>query len=494
MNEQYEKHEGCGCDCGCDRREFLAAMGMAFGTVALRSLDSAAAAQPAAEKKGAVVRAAFLYPPSKTFADNPDGWWSWPGNHFDAEGKQQKYTAALREMEEKLGMKIAVDEKPIAGADEAQRLAKEIQATRPDGLLLVMFFNRSLPEAELLLKAAEEAKIPVVFYIDLGVKHGPVAQYRRPGVYFIQSLDNFEAIEYGMRMLSAKKFLGQSTILSIDDAPQSTESVEPFLGTKIRVIPFARYAELFNGVVIDGEARAFIAKYAGGAREIRGVTQESFDNAARAHFALTKLLEEENAEGVTMNCLRRGMLKPCLSFAELNNRLIPAACEADVPAAITQLLGQRLLGRSGFQHNPAFETERNHYYASHCTCPTKPYGPDGPELPYLLRRFAHSNEGSCAIQVFWTPGDVVTMVRYYPGKAPLLDVYSGKVFKSHPMPPAGGCCTNVELEITDRPDACMVKGHHNLVFCGDHARKFRLFAQLFGLRLGNAAYTGLEPV
>ena len=92
------------------------------------------------------------------------------------------------------------------------------------------------------------------------------------------------------------------------------------------------------------------------------------------------------------------------------------------------------------------------------------------------------------------PGDPVTMVRYYPGKEPALDVYAGKVVESHPMPPAGGCTTNVEIEITDRPDACMVRGHHNLLFCGDFARKFRLFAQLYKMRLANTGYQGPWPI
>ena len=51
------------------------------------------------------------------------------------------------------------------------------------------------------------------------------------------------------------------------------------------------------------------------------------------------------------------------------------------------------------------------------------------------------------------------------------------------MPPAAGCTTNVELEVTDRADACQVRGHHNLLFCGDYARGFRLFAQLHRLRV-----------
>jgi hypothetical protein len=445
-------------------------------------------------RQPAKVRVVFLYPPSKTFAGNPDGWWSWPGNDFDAEGRHRQYTAALRDMEKKLGLQLAIDERSVADQDQAQALGKELEAHRPDGLLLIMFYNRSLELADLLLKAADTAGVPVVFYIGLGVKHGQVRQYRRPGVYLIQSLDNFDAIEYGLRMMGTKQRMTQSRLLSITEAKEPSEGVEPFFGTTVRVIPFARYAEEFHKVPIDDAARGFIAQFTAGAKEQRGITPEALQNAARAHLALKKMLADEQADGVTMNCLRRGMLKPCISFATLNSALVPAACENDFPAVYTQLLGSLLTGRPGFQHNPCYDTEKNHYYGSHCTCPTKLYGPDGPELPYLLRRFAHTNEGSCAIQVFWKEGDPVTMVRYYPGSPPALDVYAGQVVVSHPMPPAGGCTTNVEIAVTDRSDACLVTGHHNLLFCGDFARKFRLFVQLYKMKLVESGFKGLWPM
>jgi hypothetical protein len=495
--KEHEHEFGCGCDCGCDRREFLAAMSAALGGLAFTSLTAEAAesnAAPPNEKTPAVVRAVFLYPASKTFADNPDGWWSWPGNEFDAEARQAQYEAALQEMARKLGLQVVVDRQSVATSDDVGRVVKELDANRPDGLLAIMFYNRSLEQADQLLAAADKAEIPAIFYIGLGVKHGQVKQYRRPGLYFIQSLDNLEAIERGMRMIHARKRMGQSTLLSITEAKESSEAVEPFLGTKVRVIPFSRYADEFHKIAIDDAARQFIAQVTGGATEMRGVTAEAQENAARAHFALRKLLADEQADGVTMNCLRRGMLKPCVSFATLNSQLIPAACENDFPAVYTQLLGQLLTGRPGFQHNPCYDTERNHYYASHCTCPPKLYGPAGDDLPYLLRRFAHTNEGSCAIQVFWKEGDPVTMVRYYPGQPPALDVYAGTVVRSHPMPPAGGCTTNVEIELTDRDDAGMVSGHHNLLFCGDFARQFRLFAQLYRLKLVESGYRGLWPL
>jgi hypothetical protein len=86
------------------------------------------------------------------------------------------------------------------------------------------------------------------------------------------------------------------------------------------------------------------------------------------------------------------------------------------------------------------------------------------------------------------------MVRYYAGQPPALDVYAGTVVCSHAMPPAAGCTTNVEIQLADRDDACQVTGHHNLLFCGDLARQFRLFAQLYRMKLVESGYRGPWPL
>jgi len=517
--KEHDHQFGCGCDCGCDRRSFLAAMGTAMGGLTFTALAGGAEedAAPSARKEGATVRVVFLYPPTKRYTDDPNAWWSWPGNDFDAEGRQKQYTAALREIEKKLGMQLAMDDGSAFSNQDVESLAKEIETNPPDGLLLIVFANHSRAQGDLLLKAAEKLEIPVVYFIALGVTHGSIRQYRRAGVYFIQSLDNLEAIEYGLRMINAKKLMSQSRLLSITEANEPAEAAEGFFGTKIRLIPFAHYAEEFAKVALDDEAQAWMDGVTRGATEIRVLGQEALANAARAHFALVKLLADEHADGVAMHCLPRGMLKPCISFSVLNGELTPAACQNDFNSALIMLLGKYLIGRPGFVHNLCYETEHNTYYASHCTCPTKVYGPDGAELPYLLRRFAHSNEGSCAIQVFWKEGDPVTVAEYYAdqasqlgsrpgvgamwrtdaaGNVPTLDVYAGKVAGSHPNPPAAGCTTNVELEITDRADACRVFGGHahNVLFCGDFARHFRLFTLLYKMKLADTGFTGVWPL
>ena len=77
----HRGEHGCGCDHGVGRRDFLGALGAAAGAAAFTPAAAGDAEAPR-KKKGAVVRAAFVYPPSATFAGNPDGWWSWPGNEF----------------------------------------------------------------------------------------------------------------------------------------------------------------------------------------------------------------------------------------------------------------------------------------------------------------------------------------------------------------------------------------------------------------------------
>jgi hypothetical protein len=433
-------------------------------------------------RKRGTVRGVFVYPPSEKFADDPKGWWSWPGTEFDAEGRQVKYTDELKGIQQRLGMTINVDDKPVVSTADAKRIAAEITKDKPDGLLIMMFYNRSLKEVDLLLEAAEAAGIPAVFYIPLGVKHGSIAKYRREGLHFIQSVDNFEAIEYAMRMINTKTLLSQSRLLSITPAKGVSEKTEPFLGINVRTVPFAKYAEEFGQVKIDADARRLIRGFTRGASAVR-VSQDALEHAARAHITLKRMISEHDAHGVTMRCLKAGMLKPCMSFATLNGQLFPAACENDLAAAYSLFLGEALTGQGGFQHNPAFETERNNYYGSHCTCTPKLHGPDTPDSKHILRKFFHSNEGSCAVQTFWKPDEPVTMIHYYTGQPASLDIYSGKVYKSHNMPPAGGCTTNVEVKLTDRADACEVKGHHNILFCGDHARKFRQFVNLYKMKL-----------
>lgn len=473
------------CGCGCNRREFIAtSTTAAIGLSALPVVNlfgSTLEVPKLVPKRGAKVKTVFIYSPSKAIKDDPDAWWSWPGTEFNPEGHHKRYKTEINKINSKLGMNISINDKVVADNNDVQKVIGELKSEQVDGLLLILFHNPNRPLAETLLEVAEESGIPTVFYIELGVTHGSIRKYQRPGIHFIQAKNDFEAIESGMQMINARKLLKQSTLLSITEEEGRSVTKEPFLGVTTKPILFDQYAKVFNSVDINSQAKEFISKLSRRATENNKVTHEALENATRAYFALKRIIEDENADAVTMNCLRRGMLKPCISFSMLNNQLIPAICENDINAAYGQMLAQALTSRPGFQHNPAYNTENNRYYASHCTCATKLHGPDGDDMKYRLTRFLHTNEGSCAIQVFWEPEEPVTMIHYYSGKEPKLDIYSGTVYKSHQE--LVGCTTNVEINISNRENVNLVQGHHSILLCGDLSKKFEDFARLHNLQI-----------
>lgn len=459
----------CGCCSGFSRRDFLATLSASLGGLAFTPL--VATARPGRAGQPATAWAAVL-------GSAADGY--------------AVHAALLRECARTAGVTLELEATMVTNAGAAAALAERIVARRPDGVVLVVADEAGLAAADVVVRAVAAVAsplVPVVLHLAGG---GPDGAYQQPGLFVVDARQAAADLTFGLRMIHTRCQLRQAVLLGFDNKPAS-EAVLPFFGVKLRMIPFDRYAREFEAMPFHTEARAWINEFAEHAIERRGITDVALENAAKAHFALKKIMAEEQADGLSMNCLRTGFLKPCMSFASFNGDLIPAACEMDIPALCTLLVGRHLIGRPGFMHNSAFETEKNHYYASHCTCTHKIRGTDKPVLPYMLRRFMHTNEGSCAIQTFWEKDAPVTMVRAYPGTPSRLDVYAGKVVISHPMPPAGGCTTNVEVQLTDRADAMMVQGHHNVLFYGEHARQFRIFARFFRLQMVDSGFQGSWP-
>ncbi len=110
MKSPVHEHSGC---CLC-RRDFLQTMATAAGTAALLS-SGAVTMTPAGEASRPVRSPALvqgvLYPPSRTLRE--EGYYSWPGSSFDAEGHQKQYAAEIQAIEKRLGMRIQMDAEPL---------------------------------------------------------------------------------------------------------------------------------------------------------------------------------------------------------------------------------------------------------------------------------------------------------------------------------------------------------------------------------------------
>jgi len=480
-----KKHEGCLC---CGRRDFIAAVGLGAGTLALSSSSSFAPniSHAATIKKGtAVVKGAFIYTPSEQLYGK---WWSWPGIDFDAEGRHKKYMAGIKRIERDLGMHISIPDKPLYDDEGVSGFIEDVKRSNPDGVLLIPLFNFHFSYIDKIVASvvgtpdSSETAIPTVIFTCLGVHHGSIKKYQRRNVDIIQSLDNMDALDYAMRMIKTRRLMKESRIISVAGQEPRKLTV-PFWGTEVVGVTLPQFVEEVKRMEVTDDVRKLARDYVRNAKKTLEPKEQEILTAAKVHFANKRILEAEGGDAIMMDCLRRGEYMPCMSFMTLRDEGIPAGCENDLSATLTLMLAQYLFNRPGFQHNPCFETEVNHYFASHCTSASKLFGVDKPSEPYLLRNYAHTNDPTCVPQVLWREGEDVTMAHCLEGDPPTMLVYSGQVVKWYNMPPVGGCRTNVEITINELEDACDVKGHHNVLFYGDFARDLRRFARFCGVQV-----------
>jgi hypothetical protein len=471
------------------RRMFLQAAGGTAASLSLGShpwLSGLALAQPAGPaKKPAVVRAAFLYPPTESLRQA--GYYSWPGSTFDAEGRQAQYMGKLQTLEGRLGMRISVARQPLDENDGVTRFISDVKAQPPDALFLVPFKKGHWPH---VTRIVAETKVPTVVLAPLGVLLAPQVRelHRRPGVYMINSLDNFEAVEQGMRMVRTASRMRQSRILNIARA-RADDYVVAHLGTEVHTVTNTGFIEEFQRTGAENVVLEVAARYRNDATRVLQPSDEDIFDAARASVALQRVVEDAGVDAVMMDCLPglqhpHRHVPPCMGFLDLRNRGIPAGCESDLDATLTMMLLQNLFDKPGFQHNPTVDTEKNHYFCAHCTSATKMGGPDAAPEPYMLMSHAEAGWG-CVPRVLFSPGQEVTIAKYLSvksdGEMPQMLVYSGQIVGCPSVPQAGGCRTNAETTINELDEVAELKGHHLVMVYGGHAKALRRFCQLYAI-------------
>jgi hypothetical protein len=166
----------------------------------------------------------------------------------------------------------------------------------------------------------------------------------------------------------------------------------------------------------------------------------------------------------------------------LRDEGIAAGCQGELDPALTLMLIQRLFDKPGFQQNAAMNTARNLYFGSHCTAPSRMRGRSATPERYTLHHHAEAGWG-CVPRVLFTPGQEVTMALYQSGQEPRMLVYSGRIVDCPPIPPTGGCRSNLQMTINEVSDVCDVKGMHQIIFYGNHAPELRAFCQLHNIQV-----------
>ncbi|MBN2329778.1 MAG: hypothetical protein JXR73_21735 [Candidatus Omnitrophica bacterium] len=469
------------------RRSFGAMMGSSASGILLHSQtafpDEEELKVKTFPKKPAFIRGAFTYPPTKQLDE--EGYYSWPGSSFNAEGRQEQYMREIRAIEKERGMRIEMDAIPLDKAESVDRFIQDIKQSRPDGLFLIPFKKSHF---ENVVKIIDEVQIPTIVLASLGIILNAHIQrlHNKPGVYLINSLDNLEAASCGLNMIRTACWMRDSRIANITGTDSNEISV-PALQTKVRNVPSQRFYDLYQQMTLTPRVKSLAQSYLKNSIRMEEPAENDVYDAAKTYFVLKQIIEETQADAMMMNCLPglkrpHQHVPPCMGFMNLRDEGIPAGCESDLDATLSMMLIQQLFNKPAFQHNPSMDTEKNHYFAAHCTSASKMNGPGGRAEPYILRSHAEAGWG-CVPRVLFPAGQDVTFIKYLSREnPPQILVYSGHIVGCPNNPPTGGCRTNVELELDDMDDVCNVKGHHLCLFYGQHKKDVESFCRLYNFQ------------
>jgi len=469
---------------GILRRDFIKTMGVSVaGMSFLNAGEFIGSGAPAAARKMAKIRCAFLYPPTKVLDE--EGYYSWPGYDFDAEGRQKQYTMRLKEIEKNLGIHINFEIKPLDTASDVDKFISGLKETNPDGLLLFPF--KKSPPYEHITRIIEEVKIPAIIMSSLGIlliEH--IKQLNdRTGVYMINSLDDLGAVEQGLKMIKTRSWLRDAKIVNIG-GKDNLESKIPLIGTTVKNIPHQRFFDYFASTRVNSDVEALAKKYMSEAVKIYQPTKDEIIDAAKNYFIFKKILEEEKADALMMDCLP-GLRKPhkhvppCMGFMSLRDEGIAMGCQSDLDATITMMLLQDLFGKPGFMHNASYNTEKDCYFCAHCTSPSKMNGIEKPSEPFELMSHCESGWGAVP-RVLFKKGQPVTITKYlFNEKKPQLLLYSGEILDCPPMPQTGGCRTNVETTINELEKGIEIKGQHLIMVYGNYVKQLKQFCKLYDI-------------
>jgi L-fucose isomerase-like protein len=289
-----------------------------------------------------------------------------------------------------------------------------------------------------------------------------------------------------MRLFRTIHHFRHSKVLVVSQAgaSETTEAFRKHFGTAFAFPGYASLKAAFDAASparAEKEAGAFIRA----AVKVIEPSSQEINDALRLYDAVLKLLEQEKANAITVDCLggfRRGDLPayPCVAWTKLNDAGLYGVCEADVLSTMTQILLTSFSGKPGFVSDPVFDTGANEVIHAHCVSATKLLGIGGASSPYSIRSHMEDAKG-VSLQVHVPEHETVTVAKFF--SPDLLAVSKGEVLSNVDDP--RGCRTKFRTRVanTRRMLEGFRGGLHRVVFYGDYEKPVELMGRLMGFKV-----------
>lgn len=301
------------------------------------------------------------------------------------------------------------------------------------------------------------------------------------------STSDFNEIPGACRLIQTVHLLRNTRVVYVNEKPfdSSTASrIKAQLGVDVVHAGPDRVNAAYQAVD-EALARAEAREWISGAVKVVEPSEQDIANSGRLYLALRRIMEEERAQAVTINCLglfaaKRLPAYPCLAFCKLNDLGLTGVCEGDMESTLTQVIFTYAFGIPGFVSDPVIDTSNNTVIHAHCVSATRMEGPAGPRAPYIVRTHMEDNKGA-SLQVKMRVGQVITAAK-------LLDLdpmlISTGTITDNPESDRG-CRTKITTRVSDARKLLnqYTGGLHRVIFYGDRVAAVKDLAALLRFRV-----------
>jgi hypothetical protein len=419
----------------------------------------------------------------------------WPKPSLDPQEEMKIYENYFRQMPEEFSDVDFVVNILASKPEDVLRHADKIKEA--DGILAI---HLTIWISDILNAILNFQRPTVIFAAPYSghewTRYGRLMKEERGALVDCFLSSNSRDLARAVRPFRAIHHLKEAKILNLTTAPfeEYAEKVKEKFGVEIKRITLDRVEKTY-AAISEAEARREAELWYEGAERVVEPTKEEVYRSARLALAFEKLVEEEQATALTIDCYGTMWDKtiklpayPCLGFSRLNSRGLGGICESDLRSALTHIIFQGLTGKPGFISDPTVDEARDYIILAHCMGTVNMDGPGKPGHPYKLRTVMEREEGVVP-QVRMRKGEKVTQAILV-GTEKLL-YFTGEIVDT----PVGleddrGCRTKIAVRVDGSLDKLWRNwsyGLHRVTCYGELSRELRMLARFKKLELINEA-------
>lgn len=431
------------------------------------------------------------------FLGKPKGRAGWPYADLDCEKRRDYLLGRLKEL---CGSDIEfVGRDIIYESKEAEKIKERVRNV--DGILLYTLTSHfPAPSPERIL----DIDSPIIVASDLFggdmlfLQACDLARRKEARILPVSSSDP-EDVKRALELVDVIRKLKGRRILIIEESKEAgdqshfwrreyedyLDATKSLLGVEVIVLGPEKLVQWYEKTD-EKAAKGIAIKWMREADRVVEPSEDEIVKSAKLYLAMRRLMEEIGADGITIDCLPlfyEGRLPayPCLGFSQFNNEGSLGACEADLEATLSQLIGQYLTGRPGFISDPVIDTASSQIVYAHCVAPTRPFGKDSPAAPYRIRSHAEDRKGA-SIQAILPPNQPLTTIKVN-ALAKKLAIHQARSIGN--VDEERACRTKLAAEANVRKILenwdFQTFGWHRVTFYGDFREDFCGLAKLLGL-------------